>query len=198
MSAKLTHDDFQNAAKRLDCDVAAIKAVAEVESAGDGFLEDGTLKILFEGHIFYKYTHGAFAGSHPDLCYPKWTREHYAKGANADIRSHKEWERLLAARKLDEKAALLSASYGKFQIMGFNHLHCGYKNVADFFSDMQQNENEHLKSFCEYLLDVGLDDELRLHHWDSFAYKYNGPEYKKNNYDLKLAAAWVKYSNGFA
>lgn len=194
MSKELTDNDFIDSAKILKCDVAAIKAVAEVESSGSGFLQDGTIKVLFEGHIFYKYSNGAFADSHPTLCYPHWSRKFYATGANADIRGHKERGRLHDAMLLDEKAALMSASYGKFQVMGFNYTHCGFKNINDFFNVIQLNEGEQIKSFCKYILDVGLDDELRNHEWGAFAYKYNGPEYKKNRYDLKLAAAWVKYS----
>jgi hypothetical protein len=41
MSDKLNENDFQAAATLLSCDVPAIKAVAEVESSGDGFLSDG-------------------------------------------------------------------------------------------------------------------------------------------------------------
>jgi hypothetical protein len=39
----------------LNCDVAAIQAVAEVEARGAGFLGDGRPKILFERHKFRKY-----------------------------------------------------------------------------------------------------------------------------------------------
>ena len=38
MPDKLNDNDFQEAATLLNCEVPAIKAVAEVESAGDGFL----------------------------------------------------------------------------------------------------------------------------------------------------------------
>jgi hypothetical protein len=38
MPDKLNDNDFQEAATLLKCDVPAIKAVAEVESASDGFL----------------------------------------------------------------------------------------------------------------------------------------------------------------
>ncbi|MDU4841787.1 MAG: N-acetylmuramidase family protein [Leclercia adecarboxylata] len=194
MTKNLTQEDFINAAKILRCDVAAIKAVAEVESSGNGFLIDETIKVLFEGHVFYKYTNGRFKNSDPTLCYPNWTREFYAKGATADIRGHKEWNRLQSAMALDDNAALMSASYGKFQIMGFNYVHCGFKSINDFFMVMQVNEGEQIKAFCKYIQDVGLDDELRKHSWGDFAHKYNGPDYKKNKYDLKLAAAWVKYA----
>jgi hypothetical protein len=193
MPALLTDDDFANAAKKLNCDIAAIKAVAEVESSGNGFLSDGRVKILFEGHQFYKYTKGAYATSNPTICFKKWTREFYTKGANADIRGAGELARLEQAMALDRTAALLSASYGKFQIMGFNFAVAGFKTVDEFYEAMQVSEGEHLNAFCNYIKGNSLDDELRTHNWAGFAYRYNGPEYKKNQYDTKLAKAHKKY-----
>ena len=38
------------------------------------FLSDGRVKILFQGRKFYQYTKGAYAQSHPTICYPKWTK----------------------------------------------------------------------------------------------------------------------------
>jgi len=193
MPALLTDDDFANAAKKLNCDIAAIKAVAEVESSGNGFLSDGRVKILFEGHQFYKYTKGAYATSNPTICFRKWTRDFYTKGANADVRGAGELARLEQAMALDRTAALLSASYGKFQIMGFNFAVAGFKTVEEFYEAMQLSEGEHLNAFCNYIKGNSLDDELRTHNWAGFAYRYNGPEYKKNQYDTKLAKAHKKY-----
>jgi hypothetical protein len=47
MSKTLTNQDYCIAAKTIGCDVAAVKSVAQVESAGGGFLPDGRCKILF-------------------------------------------------------------------------------------------------------------------------------------------------------
>jgi hypothetical protein len=193
MPEKLTDADFTIAAQILKCNVASIKAVAEVESSGNGFLSDGRVKVLFEGHQFYRYTKGAYAVSHPSICYKKWTKEFYAKGKNADERGAGELNRLETAMSLDRTAALLSASYGKFQIMGFNFAICGFVTVDEFYRAMQVSEGEHLKAFCNYILGNCLDDELRTQNWDKFACRYNGPEYKKNRYDEKLAEAYKKY-----
>lgn len=64
--------DFELAAKKLRCDVAAIKAVAKVEAAGEGFVLDrDTGKThcvrLLERHKFHKFTGGRFDNSHPHL-----------------------------------------------------------------------------------------------------------------------------------
>jgi len=193
MPGLLTDADYEAAAKLLKCDVPAIKAVAEVESSGNGFLSDGRVKILFEGHQFYKYTKGAYAVSHPTICFKKWTKKFYATGPNADVRGAGELARLAEAMALNNDAALLSASYGKFQIMGFNFAVAGFTTVQDFYNAMQISEAEHLMAFCNYIKGNAIDDELRSHNWAGFAMRYNGAEYKKNQYDTKLAKAHKKY-----
>ncbi len=193
MARFITEENVREAAKSLRCDTAAIKAVAEVESSGDGFLQDGRLRILFEGHQFYRYTKGAFASSHPTLCFPKWTKEFYTKAPTAELRGAGELARLNQAIALDRTAALMSASYGRFQIMGFNFPLCGFKSVEEFYQAMQKDEGEQLKAFCNYVKASGLDDELRERRWADFARRYNGPEYKKNRYDEKLAIAYAKH-----
>jgi hypothetical protein len=191
---RLTENDFNEAAELLGCEFAAVKAVAEVESAGAGFLKDGRLRILFEGHWFFRLTRGAHQYSHPTICYPKWTREFYAKGRTADARGAGEFSRLEQAMALNREAALKSASYGKFQIMGFNFALCGFNAVEDFYAAMQQDEGQHLAAFCQYIKNSGLDDELRERDWVRFARLYNGPEYRKNNYDGKLRRAYEKHA----
>lgn len=193
MSVALMENDFVSASQFLKCSVAAIKAVAEVESSGSGFLSDGRIKVLFEGHQFYKFTKGKFAASNPTICYPKWTTQFYTKGKTADIRGDGELKRLEEAMALDRTAALLSASYGKFQVMGFNFAICGFVSVEDFYKAMQQSEAEQLNAFCNYIKGNCLDDELRNKDWAKLACRYNGPEYRKNRYDEKLAAAYLKY-----
>ncbi|MBZ5553753.1 MAG: N-acetylmuramidase family protein [Acidobacteriia bacterium] len=198
MPDKLTDQDYQAAANLLQCDVASIKAVAEVESRGDGFLSDGRVKVLFEGHQFYKFTNGLYATSHPTICYQKWTTEFYAKGATADIRGAGELARLEEAMSLDRTAALKSASYGKFQIMGFNFQICGFTTVDDFYQAVQISEGAHLNAFCSFIKANSLDAALRESRWADFANKYNGPDYQKNQYDTKLAAAYGKYATASA
>ena len=186
MTNLLEDHDFESAAHILDCDVAAIKAVAEVESRGNGFLEDGRAKILFEGHIFYKYTKGAYKDSHPTICYYPWTKKFYQGGT-------KEYDRLEEAEILNKSAARMSVSYGKFQVMGFNFAICGFSSIDEFYDAIQKDEKAHLEAFCEYLKHNRLDDALRRHQWSTFAKGYNGAEYWKNNYDKKLAQAYEKH-----
>jgi hypothetical protein len=190
----LTTEAFQAAAKRLKCDVAAVRAVAEVESSGGGFLADGKVKILFEGHKFSAYTGHQYDTSNPAISYPKWDRTKYATGPTQEARSQGEWGRLNAAIALNKRAAWMSASWGMFQVMGFNFAQCDFVTIEDFVAAMKSGEDAQLAGFCGYLLKTGLDDELREHRWPEFARRYNGADYSVNKYDVKLAKAWAKYA----
>jgi hypothetical protein len=182
----ISEEKFLSTADDLQCDVASIKAVAEVESSGAGFLRSGKLKILFEGQYFHKYTHGRFDALEPTLSYPKWTSKFYKGGEG-------EYKRFNKAFNLDKTAAMYSSSWGRFQIMGFNFSLCGFTSVDEFVDFLRAEENNHLEAFCAYIQSVYLIDELREHRWTDFARKYNGPLYWKNQYDTKLMAAYLKH-----
>ena len=49
---RLREQDFKTAAERVGCDVAAIKAVWDVEAAGEHFRSDGSVIRRFEPHHF--------------------------------------------------------------------------------------------------------------------------------------------------
>ena len=185
----LTDRDFASAADLLGCEVAAIRAVADVESGrAGGFNPDGSPVTLFEGHIFHKQTGGRFDESHPDLSYAKWTKAYYGKGWRA------EQDRLGRAIALDHEAALKSASWGRFQIMGFNHRACGFDSVGAFVEAMRTGEREQLLAFCAFLKTEGIDKALRERDWTTFARRYNGPAFAENQYHTKIAAAYAKHA----
>lgn len=180
----LTENDYINAAKELGCEVAAIKAVAEVESSGSGFLPTGEPKILFERHRFYKYTNGKYAGSDPDIC------NKIPGGYGKESDQHLKLQR---AASLNREAALMSCSWGRFQVMGDNWQKLGYKTLQDFINKMYEGEAGHLDAFVRYIKAFGLHGHLRNKNWAAFAKGYNGPGYKVNNYDVKMQSAYNKY-----
>ena len=188
----ISEQQFANSAKSLNVEVAAIKAVAEVESSGEGFLSDGKPKILFEPHIFWKQLRAKgidptiFMEENADILYPKWK-----SGAYGPV--SKQHERLERASKINREAALLSASWGKFQIMGFNWKVCGAASLQEFIDDIFRSEDAHLNRFTVYIKNTFLDDELRGRDWAGFARGYNGPQYVKNRYDTKLKLAYEKF-----
>ncbi|MET0587735.1 MAG: N-acetylmuramidase domain-containing protein [Novosphingobium sp.] len=177
---------IESAATRIGCQVAAVRAVIDVESRG-GFLPDTRPKILFERHYFSRLTKGKFNASNPDISNPKWGG--YKGGAA-------EYERLGRAIKLDRDAALRSASWGAFQIMGDNYKACGFDSAEAFVKAMVSGAPAHLDAFVGFVKKNGLSDELIRTDWAGFARGYNGPAYKANKYDDKLAAAYRFHSDG--
>ena len=181
--------DFTRAAQRLNCEVAAVRAVAEVESGGrTGFLTDRRPKILFESRWFHKLTGGAWDGTHPHISTPQWVRN-YSGGAG-------EYGRLAEAIALDREAALKSASWGMFQVLGANHAVAGFDDVESFVAAHCESEGAHLDGFAGFVIGNRLDDELRDKRWADFARGYNGPKYAENRYDVKLADAYAKHAGG--
>lgn len=192
MSKLLVESDYAEAATSLGCDVAAIKAVCEVEAPQGGFHADGaTPRILFEAHHFHRLTGGRFTASHPNISSAKWNRALYVGGAG-------EHKRLQEAVALDRDAALQSASWGKFQIMGFNYELAGYPTVQEFVNAVYAGEREQLQGFVTFLGNTGLTAALREHRWMDFARGYNGAGYAANQYDTKLAAAWLRHNKEVA
>lgn len=192
ISKFLTEADYLYAANLIGCDVAAIKAVSDVESMGGGFLSNGDVKILFEPHIFYRElkARGINPDKHlagnSDILYSSWKSGSYGS-------TNIQWNKMNRAMKINKEAALASASYGRFQIMGFNYKMCKYSSVSDFVNDMMVSERYHLLSLIEFVRAKGLVKHLVNRNWSGFAKGYNGEGYKKNNYDTKLEAAYNKY-----
>lgn len=181
MKAKLTSADFARAARVLGCDHLAIQAVAQVEAPRGAFQQDGLPTILFERHWFSRLTKGRFDRVIPDLSNPK------AGGYGTYAEQH---TRLSIASGFDRDAALQAASWGMFQIMGFNHAKAGHLTLQGFINAMYRDEPAHLDAFVALIKSFGLADELRDHRWADFAAGYNGQNYRANQYDTKIAAAY--------
>jgi peptidoglycan hydrolase-like protein with peptidoglycan-binding domain len=156
-----------------------------VETRGCGFFADRRPVILFERHIFSRRTKGRFDAKAPDISNPQ--AGGYAGGVA-------EYERLERALALDEQAALMSASWGLGQVMGFHAEDLGYGSVEPFVRRMMESEDEQLGALAAFIQKNGLAKPLQNHDWATFAKGYNGPAYAKNQYDKKLASAYLRLS----
>lgn len=185
----LTTQHIIDTAKSIGVEPAALKAVAIVESAGDGYLPDGRCKILFEGHIFWRQlvikgiNPKIYASKNPDILFKDRDKTKY-KGGPA------EYNRLAVASVIHKEAALRSASWGMFQIMGFNCKQAGYVDVFEFTEAMQQSAEYQLRAVASFIANAGMLDSLRAKNWKEFARRYNGPAYAENKYDIKLDKAY--------
>lgn len=188
---RLTEADKINAAKRLGIKLSALKAVCDVESRGNGFLDDGHAVILFERYVMYRQLKkydidaNAFALSQPDIV--NRVRGGYKGGID-------EWPRFMFASAIHIQAAIESCSWGLFQIMGFHWQLLGYPSAISFRLDMEYSEARQLNAFCTFIIkNPAMHQALKQLRFAEFARLYNGSAYQKNKYDLKLAAAFAKY-----
>lgn len=190
------NSSMESLAKQFGLEVAVILAIKDVESGGKGYLKDGRPKILFEGHVFWKELKQA--GKNPatlqkgneDILYPTWDKSKYAGGAG-------EYPRLEKAMAIDKIAALKSASWGEFQILGNNHKLAGYPDVESFVEAIktQGENNSNLMALLNFLKNNNLLKFVQgaNKNWAGLARGYNGKAYKKNQYDTKLEAAYNKH-----
>lgn len=190
---------FKGRAKRLDdIDLPKIghtigvgedelHAFMDVEAAGSGFDSNGRPKMLFEPHVFYRNLSGEKRSRavKSGLAYRKWGEKPYPRDS---------YPRLQKAMNIDETAALKSASWGLGQILGENHKLVGYATPQAMVRDFMDDEENHLRAIVEYLKSTGLAEKLKAHDWAGVARGYNGPGYRKNAYDTKMARAYAKWS----
>lgn len=191
----LSEQDLAKVAARLGVDTAAIKAVNTIESAGRGFNDDGRPVILYERHIAYKRLQAIGADAdfmsarYPNLINQK--RGGYLGGPD-------EWSRLTNARQVTADYPGLAdecCSWGQYQIMGYHWLTLGYTSSEQFVASMHISEAFQLDAFARFIeADPALHKALKAKKWPDFARIYNGPAYKENNYDTKLARAYARYS----
>jgi len=187
----LGHADLERAAAMLDIPVSYVCAVNEVESRGHGFFQDFKPVILFERHVMYQRL--IANGLDADALSKKFPGV-VNKARGGYIGGVAEHTRLAAAKGVDFISAIESASWGLFQIMGYHWQELGYGSAQEFVTAMQTSEAEQLEAFVRLIkADAELHKALKSRKWADFAKRYNGPAYKENLYDVKLARAFERY-----
>jgi hypothetical protein len=193
---------LQAAAERLGVPLASVLAVNEVESAGQGFLTNGKPAVLFERHVMYQRLalvrhegdDPAALQHHADQLAAQWPTLVNAKpgGYTGGTGEH---QRLAQARMLDAVAAEESTSWGAFQIMGYHWQRLGYASLADFVARMHNSEADQLEGYVRFIeADPALHKALKARKWAEFAKRYNGPNYARNLYDVKLERAYERHA----
>lgn len=180
----LTDDGMDEVCDTLGVTEPEVWAVLTVETRGFGFLTDRRPQILFERHVFHRLTKAAHDNGNPDVSNAK---------AGGYIGGAGEYDRLEKAISLDKSAALQSASWGIGQVMGFNFKIAGYVSTDKFVAGMVKDENSQLLAMANFIKGNNLAAALQRNNWVSFARSYNGPDFKRNEYDTRLAAAHAKF-----
>lgn len=188
----LSDADLVKAAELLGLAVVVVRAVNEVQSLGQGMLPDGRPKINFERQEFWARleAHGVnpapLALTKPNLV--SQTRGGYQGG-------QAEYMRLAGAILVHQDAAYEATAWGAFQIMGYHWKALGYASINEFVESMQDSEAGQLDAFIRFIAnDSALLAALKGRKWSAFAKLYNGPDYARNLYDVRMAQAYAKYA----
>lgn len=213
----IVEEDYVAAAVRLNCEVAAIKAVFTVESAGSGYNPDGSVKCLYERHIarrevmVRKLPYDKIAKIIGGELISRWTGGY--KGGIAEY-----WRIGQAVRGIAQainapdpaslefppdsdalEVSLRSASWGRPQILGKNCELAGYNTAVEMVEAFHKSEKAHLDAFVAFVENTGLDKFLRAQDWLSFAKGYNGKSCcdkgGKKDYSALIAAEYRRLSN---
>lgn len=197
----ISNSEIREAAEELRCDPGLIYAISRQESAHSSFIElDGEKvpTILYERHQFRNHSNNPDYGiSHPEIhgnAYARSSRN--SDGIYIEARTQRQisindtygpkgrfqYDRLLRAYLLHEEAALKACSWGKFQIMGFNHIKAGFPTVKEFTRAMSLGEAEHLKAFLKFAKsNEKLIRGLREKNFEMIAEGHNGSAWRSIN-----------------
>ena len=175
----ITTDQIKAIAARYGVEYAALMAVITVESSGVGFNPPtGKIIIRFEPNWFERLseeTSGAWNGP----------------SGNQAV----EWALFDAAYAVNATAAMEATSLGMMQVMGFHFREVGFGTVGSMWDFAKVNEANQVELGMRFIKsDPALIRAMQRKDWPTFAYYYNGQDYRENNYDARLLNAYNKYA----
>lgn len=193
-SGRLTEQDYREVAEELGVEVAAIKAVVDIEAGRthEGFWADGKPLINFDLAMFRRFA----AKNKVNL--GRYTRSHQVVFARPNARRYGSQQaaqqaRLDAARSIHDLTAIEGTFWGMFQIGGFNWKRCGTASADEFVKLMSRSERDQLELFANFMRSSGLLPHLKNKNWSAFARGYNGTSYAARGYHTRLASAYAKH-----
>lgn len=166
---------MEDAARALGCETAALRAVWEVEAAGQYYQSDGSVIRRFEPH----HMPGATMDWRDSLAISSTKREAMFRSAYAE--------------KPD--AALRATSWGAPQIMGFNARAASYGSADRMVRDFADSAEAQIGAFVALIQSWGIDSALRAHDWRAFARRYNGSG-QVDRYARLMESAYRRHSGG--
>lgn len=197
---RLTDTDLPRVGAIIGVGEDVLHAVMDVEAPKSGFDAHDRPRILFEPHIFYREL-----GPGPKrdravregLACPNWTSGAYGPESG-------QYNKLARAIEIERTAALRSCSWGRGQIMGFNHKLVGFASVDAMVAAFMASEAAQIEAIVRFAAANKLDGALRAidrmtrsmpNDWRSFAKGYNGSGYEKNGYHTKLSERFNWWRN---
>jgi hypothetical protein len=191
---------LKSLSEEFGCEIAALRAVAKTESNEEYFFENGLPKILFERHYFYNFTKptqvkkkGVPPTPHPfaafaEICNPKASAKYGAESS--------QYPKLVKASLLHREAAVMSCSWGAFQVMGAYWKEFGYKSAEQLANECMESVDGQMQLFRHFLkMKKSAVDALKAKDWETFTYYYNGSGWRKNNsdYPKKMATFYAQF-----
>lgn len=167
----------------------ALVAVSLVETGGRSLAAVGDRfepLIRFEGHYFDRLLTGRLRETArlAGLAHPKAGRVRNPASQEA------RWRLLERAIALNREAAFASASWGLGQVMGAHWKALGFATAEAMAACARASVAGQLRLVARFLRIGGLDAMLTRGDAAGFARRYNGPAFRQNRYDIKIAAAW--------
>lgn len=166
---------MEDAARRLGCDTAAIRAVWDIEAGGKNYLSDGSVIRRFEPH-------------HMPGSSLNWL------DSKALTRGQRE-KAFMQAFKKNPEAALRASSWGGPQIMGFNAAKAGHPSSEAMVQAFADSAQAQLDGFVDLVTSWGLDSAIRAHDWGAFARRWNGSG-QVSYYAGRMEKAYRRHSGG--
>lgn len=193
-------------AKQFYLEPALVKAVVDVEAAGNGFFTDWNgkqrIKIQFEPHVFVRQLkkYGIKARRIRIGKYHLIYINKLFVLMNKVDNQREEYKAFNKAFRIQPVAAMLSTSWGLGQVMGFNYKVAGYTSVGEMITEFRKSELQQLRGMMGFIKNtrlqgVRLIEYLRQHNFERFAYGYNGKYYKRYNYDTRIEKAYKKHTS---
>ncbi|MGH6762433.1 MAG: N-acetylmuramidase domain-containing protein [Phyllobacterium sp.] len=194
MFTRDTIREIEAAAIAAAIEPAALLAVAQVESSGHATTiinERPEPLVRFEGHYFDQRLKGAQRDEarRLGLASPK------AGAVRNPSGQAQRWMLIERAARIDRSAAYESVSWGIGQVMGAHWSWLGYASVDALVAEARRSVGGQIHLMVRFITRSGLADALNAHDWPAFARRYNGPNYRANQYDEKLAAAYAGYGS---
>jgi len=190
----LTDRDYREVAEQLGVEVAAMKAVVEIEAGRthQGFWDTNKPLINFDLSVYRK-----MAARH-NVNLSKYRKSHPAIFVRPNVSKYGSQQAAVQAcldqaMSIDSVSAIEGTFWGMFQIGGFNWRQCGAKSAQEFYRLMSRSERDQLELFAEFITRAGLLPALKAKNWSAFARGYNGPSYASRGYHRRLASAYQKY-----
>lgn len=144
--------------------------------------------IRWEGHYFYKLIKAALRQRAVELklASPK------VGGIPNPKKQEDRWDLLNRGKALDVTAAISSVSWGIGQVMGAHWQWLGYSSAQEFEKKVRSGFRGQLEAMVMFLDRSGIIPHLKRGDWSAVARIYNGKDYAKNKYDVKMKNNYTK------